>query len=229
MTGSADAADTITIDGSVFNANPASNADGHTSKKWRQAVGSLREVGGSAVRRSTTETTAKGQPAEEAAAGGSQDQQVLSLLKDISGTEIPETVGSFSLAITKCGHAGRWKEAVGLLRAMGKAGAPPSRSATTAPRRVRELEEARRAPWSYCGRCPERASLSPTRATGARYQRAETREGLKSYSLVTMACGDAGRLEPASSLLKVYLFVGTECYSIHVLFKMRTRDPTFTS
>eukprot|EP00752_Nemacystus_decipiens_P011760 g10436.t1 len=220
-TGNADAADVITIGGSVLNANPASSADGHASKSWRQAVGLLREVEGRAARRPAAGTAAKHQLAEEAAAGDSQDQQALSLLKDMSGTEIPQTVGSFSLAITKRGHAGEWKEAVELLRAMGEAGVPPSRKcyhgAIAACGNSKRHEEAlgllREMPGagfpltdkSY--RCAISACGNAGRSEECISLLREARAaGLPpspgSYSLAIMACGDAGRIEPALSLLE---------------------------
>eukprot|EP00903_Cladosiphon_okamuranus_P012077 g11338.t1 len=217
----ANPADSITIGGSVLNANPLSSADGHASKKWRQAVGLLREIEGGTGRTSTG--TAKGGPAEAAVAagGGRQEQQALSLLRDMSGTEIPETVGSFSLAITKCGHGGRWEEAVNLLRAMERAGIPPSRkcyhSAIAACGNSRRHEEALallrempaagfpltdksyRCAISACGNAGEFeacvALLREARAAGLP-------PSSGSYSLAIMACGDAGRLEQALSLLK---------------------------
>lgn len=220
-TSSANAADTITIGGSVLNANPASSADGHASKKWRQAVGLRREIEGSAVRRSTTGATAKGRSPEEVAVGGSQEQQALSILKDMSGTEIPETVGSFSLAITKCGHGGKWKEAVELLRAMGKAGISPSRkcyhgaiaACGNSKRHEEALELLRELPGagfpltdkSY--RCAISACGNAGRFEECISLLREARAaGLPpspgSFSLVIMACGDAGQIEPALSLLK---------------------------
>lgn len=214
-------ADSITIGGSVLNASPLFSADGHSSKKWRQALGLLREVEGGKGRRSTG--TAKDESAEAAvvAAGGCQAQQALSLLKDMSGTEIPETAGSFSLAITKCGHGGRWEEAVELLRAMGSVGVPPSRKcyhgAITACGNSKRHEEALellrempgagfpltdksyRCAISACGNAGKFevcvSLLREARAAGLP-------PSPGSYSLVIMACGDAGRLEQALSLLK---------------------------
>ena len=216
------AADSVTIGGTVLSANPQSGTDGHrASKKWRQAVGLLREVEGSAARRSAGTAAGVGQPAEVAPAGGAQEQQALALLKDMSGTEMPETVGSFSLAITKHGHGGRWEEAVGLLRAMGAAGVPPSRKcyhgAITAcgnsGRHEEALELLREMPGagfplsdkSY--RCAISACGNAGRPVECISLLREARAaGLPpspgSYSLAIMACGDAGRLEEALSLLE---------------------------
>lgn len=224
VSASADPADTITIGGSVLNANPLPSAGGtHASKKWRQAVGLLREVEGSAVRRATGTLAGSGRSASgRVTAGETQGGlKALSLLKGMSGTEIPETPGSFSLAITKRGHEGKWEEAVELLRAMGNVGVPPSRKcyhgAIAACGNSKRYEEALellrempkagfplsdksyRCAISACGnagRFEECVSLlREARAAGLP-------PSSGSYSLAIMACGDAGRLQPALSLLK---------------------------
>lgn len=224
----------------------------HASKNWRHAVGLLREVEGRAVQRSPVTSEAGvfvvgGRGAEggsselsdeeeEKGDGGvasrvcaprraqqqQKKQQALSRLKDMSGAEIPQTVGSYSLAITQCGHGGRWEEALALLRQMAAVGIPPSRkcyhSAIAACGGSRRHEEAlkllRELPKAGFPLTEKsyRCAISALGNAGGQSEKcvALLREaraaGLPpspgSYSLAIMACGDAGRWEEALFLLR---------------------------
>ncbi|CAM9965933.1 unnamed protein product [Scytosiphon promiscuus] len=153
---------------------------------------------------------------------GSSQPEALARLRGMSGAEMPQTVGNYSLAITKCGHEGRWQDALALLRRMPEAaGVPPSRkcyhSAIGAcgssdryeealallremPERGLSLtEKSYRCAISACGnagRFDECVSLlREARAAGLP-------PSPGSYSLAIMACGDAGRWETGLSLLE---------------------------
>lgn len=244
-------ADTIVIGDSTIHTSPTSaGMERQAGKKWRQTVALTREVERSAFSASHNGTTASlglsaaedGESQTESGSSGGKAtepsnhenqegcaegeaqhirQRALVRLQNMSGTEIPQTAGSYSLAITQYGHNGRWENSLALLKQMALVGIPPNRKCyhsaiaacgiskkhEEALELLREMEKAGftltdksyRCAISACGnagRFEDCVSLLREAAAAGLPPNPGT------YSLVIMACGDAGQWEKALSLLR---------------------------
>ncbi|CAN0532947.1 unnamed protein product [Ectocarpus sp. 12 AP-2014] len=244
-------ADTIAIGDSTIDTSPTSaGMERQAGKTWRQTVALTREVERSALSTShngtaaslglsaaedgeiQTESGSSGGKATEAlnhenqegcAEGEAQHirQRALVRLQNMSETEIPQTAGSYSLAITQYGHSGQWEHSLALLKQMALVGIPPNRkcyhSAIAACGISKKHEEALellrvmekagftltdksyRCAISACGNAGRfKDCVSLLREAAA----AGLPPNPGTYSLAIMACGDAGKWEKALSLLR---------------------------
>lgn len=171
---------------------------------------------------------------------GSESKEAVSRLQEMSGDRIPESVGSYSMAITKCGHSGQWKEAVALLRQMPAMGVPPNdkcyRSAMAAcgssgqwelalellqemPKAgIARSEKSYRAAISACGNCGRwREAVDLLREIATTAGGGVVTPSAGSYSVTIMACGDSREWQQAVSLLREMPAAGVaptkKCYN----------------